>query len=235
MPEQPLTDDELDRLADVLKSCGSKNAMNIEMLDGFLAALICGPESVLPSEYLPEIWGSDDADALAFESKSDLQELLSLIMRHWNAVGHILQSGDDFFPVLLDDENGARHANDWATGFMRGMRLRRESWSVLLEDEEHGGALVPILALAHENDPDPKMRPYKEPLSVELRDKLVAGVMVGVPAIYRYFAEDRKSEARRLASSRTFRRDAPKVGRNDPCPCGSGKKFKHCCARMTLH
>ena len=25
------------------------------------------------------------------------------------------------------------------------------------------------------------------------------------------------------------RRSAPKVGRNDPCPCGSGKKYKHCC------
>jgi len=27
----------------------------------------------------------------------------------------------------------------------------------------------------------------------------------------------------------TVRNDAPKVGRNDPCPCGSGKKFKQCC------
>ena len=26
-----------------------------------------------------------------------------------------------------------------------------------------------------------------------------------------------------------IRRDTPKVGRNDPCPCGSGKKFKKCC------
>ena len=26
----------------------------------------------------------------------------------------------------------------------------------------------------------------------------------------------------------TVKRDAPKVGRNDPCPCGSGKKFKLC-------
>jgi uncharacterized protein len=26
----------------------------------------------------------------------------------------------------------------------------------------------------------------------------------------------------------TVRRDTPKVGRNDPCPCGSGKKYKHC-------
>ena len=29
----------------------------------------------------------------------------------------------------------------------------------------------------------------------------------------------------------TFRREAPKVGRNDPCPCGSGKKYKKCCGK----
>ena len=29
----------------------------------------------------------------------------------------------------------------------------------------------------------------------------------------------------------TIRRDNPKIGRNDPCPCGSGKKYKNCCAR----
>ncbi|MEE0515776.1 MAG: SEC-C metal-binding domain-containing protein, partial [Emergencia sp.] len=29
----------------------------------------------------------------------------------------------------------------------------------------------------------------------------------------------------------TYRRDQPKVGRNDPCPCGSGKKYKNCCGR----
>ena len=30
-----------------------------------------------------------------------------------------------------------------------------------------------------------------------------------------------------------FRREAPKVGRNEPCPCGSGRKYKHCCGRLT--
>jgi uncharacterized protein len=219
----------------VLKHCGSKRAMNLEMLDGFLAALICGPDTVLPSEYLPEIWGGDDADEPVFESKSALQELLSLIMRHWNATGHILQSGEAFLPVLLDDDNGVAHANDWATGFIRGMGMRRGGWSTLMDDEEHGGALVPILALAHEHDPDPEMRPYEEPMSAVMREKLIAGITVGVPAIYRYFAEERNLEARRLASATTFRRDVPKVGRNELCPCGSGKKFKHCCANATLH
>ena len=32
-------------------------------------------------------------------------------------------------------------------------------------------------------------------------------------------------------ASKTVRRAAPKIGRNDPCPCGSGKKYKHCCGR----
>jgi uncharacterized protein len=104
-----------------------------------------------------------------------------------------------------------------------------------LEDDDRGGLLVPIMALAYEHDPDPEMRPYTEPVSVERREQLIAGVAAYVPLIYRYFAEKRKLEARRLSSATTFRRDFPKVGRNDPCPCGSGKKFKHCCANATLH
>jgi len=47
------------------------------------------------------------------------------------------------------------------------------------------------------------------------------------------FLLDAWAAARAQPASRspeaTFRRDAPKVGRNDPCPCGSGKKYKKCC------
>jgi len=42
---EPLTDAELDRLGDFLKSCKGGNAMNVEALDGFFAALIAGPET----------------------------------------------------------------------------------------------------------------------------------------------------------------------------------------------
>jgi preprotein translocase subunit SecA len=41
-------------------------------------------------------------------------------------------------------------------------------------------------------------------------------------------AESRGDHGRRQG---TIRREAPKVGRNDPCPCGSGKKYKKCCGR----
>jgi uncharacterized protein len=232
---QPLTNAEFDKLAEVLKRFGDKRAMNLETLDGFFAALICGPDNVLPSEYLPEIWGGDLVNEPVFETKPILHEFISLITRHWNATCHTLQSGDVFLPLLLDDENGVAPANDWANGFLRGMEMRRDGWAVLMDDEEHAGSLVPILALAHEHHPDPEMRPYKEPISAQMREQLIVGAAAGVAAIYDYFKVERTLEARQSRTATTFRRDAPKVGRNEPCPCGSGKKFKHCCARATLH
>ena len=155
MNAQPLTDIELDKLTDVLKSFGDKRAMNLEMMDGFFAALICGPEIVLPSEYLPEIWGGDVVNEPIFQTKPILKEFISLVTQHWNAICRTLQSGEVFLPLLLDDENGVARANDWANGFMRGMGMRRDSWVTLMDDEEQAGSLVPILALAHENHPDP--------------------------------------------------------------------------------
>ena len=38
-----------------------------------------------------------------------------------------------------------------------------------------------------------------------------------------------QKETKRKRAATTFKRKAAKVGRNDPCPCGSGKKFKKCC------
>jgi uncharacterized protein YecA (UPF0149 family) len=35
--------------------------------------------------------------------------------------------------------------------------------------------------------------------------------------------------SKRTEKAKTVRRQQPKVGRNDPCPCGSGKKYKKCC------
>ena len=94
---------------------------------------------------------------------------------------------------------------------------------------------MPILALAHEHDPDPEMRSYKEPITVDARERLIAGAAAGVTGIYRYFQARRLVENELYGSANTFRRSMPKVGRNDLCPCGSGKKFKHCCGRVTLH
>ena len=126
-----------------------------------------------------------------------------------------------FTPLLVADEQGEYPANDWAKGFMRGMGLRGGAWASLMNDEEHGGSLVPIFALAHEHDPDPEMRPYKEPISAELRERLIVGAAAAVMNIYRYFRAQSTTSELSIRDSLTYRRSEPKVGRNEPCPCGS--------------
>ena len=63
---EPLTDAELDRLGAFLKGCKGGRAMNIEQFDGFFAALIAGPETVMPGEYYPEVFGGEMSDACEF-------------------------------------------------------------------------------------------------------------------------------------------------------------------------
>jgi uncharacterized protein len=235
MTSQPLSEFELDTLSELLSSFDAEGAMNLEELDGFFAALIAGPDNVPPSEYLPEIWGDVTANKNTFRGRAILQDMLSLVTRHWNYVSETLRSRNVYVPLLLEDEHGIAHGNDWANGFLRGMELRREEWGALIDDEDHAGSLVAIFALAREHDPDPELRSYDKPINPELREKLTIGVAAGVMQIYRYFEKRRRIAMARLASDATFRRLTPKVGRNDPCPCGSGKKYKHCCGKITMH
>src|SRR4051812_41785182 len=99
MKSQPLTDAELDHLSAFLRR--DERSMNLEQLDGFLTALICGPELVPPSKYLPIICGN----RAVFENPSFAEDVFSLIMRHWNAVVDTLNSGKLYLPLLLEDEN----------------------------------------------------------------------------------------------------------------------------------
>src|SRR3954454_8519364 len=75
MGERPLTDAEYDRPADTLNRFHGEGAMNLEQLDGFFAALICGPDRVHPSEYLPEIWGGSDMADGGFREPAAAQGL----------------------------------------------------------------------------------------------------------------------------------------------------------------
>ena len=65
---EPLTEAELDHLGQFLKNCKDYKAMNIEELDGFFSALIAGPETGAPIEYMPELFGSETPEPRQFES-----------------------------------------------------------------------------------------------------------------------------------------------------------------------
>src|SRR5438309_10612537 len=77
---EPLTDAELDRLGDFLKSCKGGTAMNVEELDGFFAALIASPETVMPSECYPEVFGGEMSEACEFSGLDEANEILGVLM-----------------------------------------------------------------------------------------------------------------------------------------------------------
>jgi uncharacterized protein len=85
---------------------------------------------------------------------------------------------------------------------------------------------IPMIMVCHEHDEDPEMRP--KPISPEKREEVIVHMAAGLLGAYGYF---------RGASAHTSerRRNAPKIGRNDPCPCGSGKKYKKCCGGATVN
>jgi len=74
---QPLTDAVFEHLSGILERFDSKRPMNLEQLDGFFAALICSPQIVPPSEYLPKILGDDMVLEDAFNAQPVLQDFLS--------------------------------------------------------------------------------------------------------------------------------------------------------------
>jgi len=112
--------------------------MNVEELDGFFAALITGPDMVMPSEYYREVFGGEMSDVCEFGSLDEANEILGLMMRHWNTIAGTLFKGEVYVPLLLQDENGVAHGNDWAHGFMRGTLMRHDGWLELVNDEKHG-------------------------------------------------------------------------------------------------
>ncbi len=222
-----LSHGELEQLSRFQGSAGPA-AMSLEAIDGFFCALVCGPEIVSPSEYLPEVWGSE----FAFGDSDQLQAIVDLLLRHWNHIAHTLGESKSstslsYTPWLRPNGEGFVSGSDWAAGFMRGVRLRRGTWRELMLDPKVAGWLTPVLALTHENAPDPSLR--SPLLAPDKRPQLLALMAGSLPKIYAYFSRARKINAAKAASPDSVRHDAPRPGRNDLCACGSGKKYKHCC------
>jgi len=214
---------DLDALEEALDALNNDDVMTLAEIDGYLAAIHCSPEPIPPSAYLPKIWGED----FEFASEEQVRALMGPLTVLQNNVGARLREDDCFFPIAHHEDGSAEL---WCQGFLAGTRFYGDDFSALMADEDHGGVTLAICALAYENDEDISLRPYQEPIDDEKRQLLFAHLCAGVTKMYQYFRTDQESFYKEFPR-KPVQRETPKVGRNDPCPCGSQQKFKKCCGR----
>jgi len=218
-----LSETDLDRLEALLSGeAHGGNAMPLDALQGFLCAVASAPEAIPTARWLAAALG-DERD---WDGDPEAAEVVTLLKRFHHEVVFGLVEGNLVDPILypLSDDTTEHDYSMWALGYLEGVDLAQPAWEASGEADEVEDILFPFLILAGGLEHDAVLRaslelkPQEEQALVEnCRDELPEAVQDA----FDYWAEKRRPD--------TVRRDGPKIGRNDPCVCGSGKKFKQCC------
>lgn len=221
--EQPLTDKEFEELDQFLLSdrC-AEDGMTMDSLHGYLTALAIGPQQVLMPEWLPRVWGAEGKPP-QFKSEKESSRITNLIARYMNEIVMTFEvAPKDFEPLYCEFEWEGKQLIDgeaWAWGFLEAVDLRADAWEPIW-DSNLAPLMRVIYLLGAEEIEEEEMTLVDDPAK---RHKLAIEVEAAIPAIHRFWLPLRKSAVT------TIERKEAKVGRNDDCPCGSGKKYKKCC------
>ena len=211
-------------------------------LQGFLFTVVSAPEMVPPSEWLPIIFGDEKA---GYASLDQANEILGQIMALYNTTNAAVLDPPTLLPgdCPLRDNVLANFAEDapisqWSRGFLRGHQWLEELWEEFLPKELEEDLDAALMALGFFSSREMAEGFHAEATSGEQTFEAMADAIHGVlPAAVAQYANMGRSIAKVLAehTAETVEptRDA-KTGRNDPCPCGSGKKYKKCCG-ATVH
>jgi uncharacterized protein len=145
----PLSSDEIAELADFLDSdTVPETCLDFVMLDGFLTCVVIGPDLILPSEWMPQVWG--DPEGPKFETIEEALHVSELMFRHMNGIAAHFMEGRPGFPPMLQmfHDGGAEEfeAERWCNGFLLAMDLRLEEWTRFLKSRE-GLLAMPLMTL----------------------------------------------------------------------------------------
>ena len=219
--DRPLEAAELDRLEQLLVSkIFHEEAMPLDMLQGLLCAVGSAPDLIPPSSWLSVALG----DNPAYETAEQAKEILDLVMRFYGQTVQELDDGRGSTLYVFPDEEGEDDLATWCEGYLEGVVLSETDWYERGEPEEVEELLFPFMLLSgrireaaeEAGDSVPSLEEERE-----MQREAAGSMGDSVMAIYSYWLDKRISHA-------PIRRDGPKVGRNDPCPCGSGKKYQSC-------
>ncbi len=195
--------------------------MLLTELDGFLTGLLICPETILAGEWMTVVWGAETDGVLPFEDPLDVQWFEEAVAARRDGIARDLARGK-LQPIFeVDERNGEVLWEYWIDGFAEAVALRPDAWDAMADDPAWAGPLsrlAMLIAVARdESDLDSvEVNAFQDQAAAELTDVV------------------ERLHAARSAIGKAAPISVPtaglKVGRNDPCPCGSGKKHKHCCS-----
>ena len=226
MNPNPLDDSDLDRLERLLEAdVFQGDAMRLDEIQAMLCAIVSGPVPVAPAVWLPEALGK------GLESANDPQvvETLELLMRLNNDIAAALLEDETVAPVLypLDERCEEYDYAAWADTYVFGAGLAGDWFELAGKHADDLSELLEPMFLLNGMLKEDVEKAGERWFSPAEEARLVADIQENLPLIiqtlYNFWRNKR--------SGATVGREEPKSGRNDPCPCGSGRKYKQCCGR----
>ena len=212
-----LTETELDRIEQFLDSpARTESALPLDMAQGLLAAVASGPSPVPQERWFAAIVG----DAHGFSSPTEERDIVGLFARFAEEIARQLNEAEGFDFILYGEDDDLA---PWAEGYLQGVELAEPRWDELADAEDLDNILFPFLALTGDAK-QLALDSGEEWMSDEDEARMLADIRENFAShlfdVRQYFFEK--------SIPGTVKRETPKVGRNDPCPCGSGKKYKSC-------
>lgn len=227
--------EELDRL--LLSDDMPESCMDVVTLEGYLTAIVIGPVTLSPATWLPSIWGGgEQEDSPQFQSLEDFNHLVGLIMRLYNEVVLTFETDPEAFSPTFYQRtvkgNTYTIVDEWCDGFLQGIRLARDAWQPLLDSDPE--MLKPLRLFATpEGWAELDAAENEEAMHAKWSRKIAPTVR----AIHAYWLPYRRALSSELTSIPIDHDGVVptlKIGRNDPCSCGSGRKYKKCCGAPRL-
>ena len=217
----PLTESDLDRLEKYLDDPERVEVtLALDAVQGLFAAIACATPPVSRAKWLPAILGA----SIAAGGVEDIEPIAKLLERFAEDTARQLNEGEAFDFIVYGGES--EDFSSWADGYLAGVDLFDPSWDEEAEPEDLDDLLFPFLALTGQAK-EMALEAGEEWMSDADEARLLAEIREGlaehVIEVRRYWFEKRIPP--------TVKREGPKVGRNDPCPCASGLKYKSCHGR----
>ena len=205
-------------------------AMLLEELDGLIAGVLVCPETVPPSLWLKRVWHrASDEGQPAFENLDHANAVIGLVMSHYNTVARILfEQPESYEPLLaVDQRTGEVLWEIWVAGFDTAVGLHPGAWAPIVtsSNREAAKAFSGLMLLADAARRDPRFTEEEIGAITATAHEKLAGWVI---ALNNWRLTNKRARAA-APLSRPAMVPAPHVGRNEMCPCGSGKKYKRCC------